>query len=144
MSRESLHEKLLAAGVQPSAQRLAVAAHVLATRAHPTAEQVYAEVRSRIPMISRATVYNTLNLFVRRGLLRTVAASEGRVLFDPLVERHHHFVDDETGEVHDLPWDALDVRRVEALEGVTVREYEVVLHGRWRRRGRRRAARRAR
>jgi Fur family iron response transcriptional regulator len=81
-------------------------------------------------MISRATVYNTLNLFVREGLLRQLVLAEGKVVFDPKVEPHHHFVDDATGEIHDIPWDALDVRRVEALKGVNVREYQVVLRGR--------------
>jgi Fe2+ or Zn2+ uptake regulation protein len=117
-------------GIQPSAQRLAVAEYVLRTEDHPSADQVFTRVRDHVPMISRATVYNTLNLFVRKGLLRQLVLAEGKVVFDPKVEPHHHFVDDATGEIHDIPWDALDVRRVEALKGVNVREYQVVLRGR--------------
>ena len=116
-------------GVQPSAQRLAVAEYVLETEAHPTAEKVFSEVRSRIPMISRATVYNTLNLLVRKRLLRQFVLAEGKVVFDPHMAPHHHFVDEATGEIRDIPWDALDVRRVDALKGVKVREYQVVLRG---------------
>ncbi len=122
-------------GIQPSAQRLAVAEYVLATEAHPSADQVFAEVRSRVPMISRATVYNTLNLLVKKKLLRQLVIAEGRVVFDPHVAPHHHFIDEGTGEIHDVPWEALDVRRVEKLEGVKVREYQVVLRGRKARRG---------
>ncbi len=121
---------LRARGIQPSAQRLAVAQYVLRTDAHPSADQVWARVRARFPMISRATVYNTLHLFVDQGLLRQLVLAEGKVVFDPHVARHHHFVDDATGEILDVPWDALDVRRVEALKGVKVREYQVVLRGR--------------
>jgi Fe2+ or Zn2+ uptake regulation protein len=121
---------LRARGIQPSAQRLAVAQYVLRTDAHPSADQVWAKVRNTLPMISRATVYNTLNLLVDRGLLRQLVLAEGKAVFDPHVERHHHFVDDATGEILDVPWDALDVRRVEALKGVKVREYQVVLRGR--------------
>ena len=117
-------------GIQPSAQRLAVAEFVLHTDAHPSADQVFAEVQSRVPMISRATVYNTLNLLVRKKLLRHLVLAEGRVVFDPHVARHHHFIDEATGEIHDIPWDALDVRKVEALKGVQVSEYQVVLRGR--------------
>lgn len=116
-------------GVQPSAQRLAVAEYVLETDAHPTAEKVFSEVRSRIPMISRATVYNTLNLLVRKRLLRQFVLAEGKVVFDPHMAPHHHFVDEATGEIRDIPWDALEVRRVDALKGVKVREYQVVLRG---------------
>jgi Fe2+ or Zn2+ uptake regulation protein len=116
--------------IQPSAQRLAVAEYVLRTTEHPSADQVWGRVRDRLPMISRATVYNTLNLLVRKGLLRQLVLAEGKVVFDPKVEPHHHFVDDATGEIHDIPWDALDVGRVDALKGVDVREYQVVLRGR--------------
>jgi len=126
----SIPETLRSHGIQPSAQRLAVAEYVLDTSAHPSADQVWGKVRERFPMISRATVYNTLNLFVEKGLLRQHALSEGRVVFDPNVEPHHHFIDEGTGAIHDVPWDAVDVRRVADLKGLEVREYQVVMRGR--------------
>lgn len=132
-----LGERLRRHGVKPSAQRMAVAEYVLATDEHPSADQVLARVKAAFPMISRATVYNTLNLFVRQGLLRELALAEGRVVFDPHVEPHHHFVDDATGSIHDVPWEAVEVRNVENLKGVDVREYQVVLRGRRGGRGRR-------
>jgi Fe2+ or Zn2+ uptake regulation protein len=117
-------------GIQPSAQRLAVADYVLHTADHPSADQVFARVSGAIPMLSRATVYNTLNLFVEKGLLRAFQLGEGRTVFDPLVDRHHHFVDEETGQIVDVPWDAVKVSRVDTLEGFDVREYQVVMRGR--------------
>jgi Fe2+ or Zn2+ uptake regulation protein len=128
--RTGLAERLREHGIQPSAQRLAVAAFVLGTQAHPSADQVFAEVKSRVPMISRATVYNTLNLFVRKRLLRQLVLAEGKVVFDPHVGPHHHFIDEATGAIHDVPWEALEVRNVEGLKGLSVREYQVVLRGR--------------
>jgi Fur family iron response transcriptional regulator len=128
--KRDLAELLRAKHIQPSAQRLAVAGYVLDTDEHPSAEQVFATVKAARPAISRATVYNTLNLFVAKGLLRSLVLAEGKVLFDPHVEPHHHFVDEATGEIHDVPWDALEVSRVGALEGLDVREYQVVLRGR--------------
>jgi Fur family transcriptional regulator, iron response regulator len=127
---QPLTETLRAHGIQPSAQRLAVAEYVLRTQDHPGADEVLARVRGRVPMISRATVYNTLNLFVERGLLRQFVLAEGRLVFDPHVAPHHHFVDDASGAIHDVPWDSLEVRRVEQLKGIEVREYQVVLRGR--------------
>jgi Fur family iron response transcriptional regulator len=117
--------------VQPSAQRVAVAEYVLFTTEHPAADQVFDRVTRRFPMLSRATVYNTLNLFVKKGLLRELVLAEGRVVFDPNVERHHHFIDDASGAIHDVPWDAIRVTNVAAaLEGFDVREYQVVARGR--------------
>jgi Fur family iron response transcriptional regulator len=116
-------------GIQPSAQRVAVARYVLVTDEHPSADQVFAKVKDALPVLSRATVYNTLNLFVDKGLLRSHVLAEGRVVFDPRTEPHHHFIDDDTGVIHDVDWHALKVKNVEALEGLDVREYQVVLRG---------------
>ncbi|MDY7093197.1 MAG: Fur family transcriptional regulator [Acidobacteriota bacterium] len=117
-------------GIQPSAQRVAVADFVLQTDEHPSAERVLSEVQEGFPMISRATVYNTLHLFVERGLLREVKLLGGSsVVYDPNTDKHHHLIDDETGEIHDIPWEAVDVDRVGELEGYEVREYQVVFKG---------------
>ena len=116
--------------VRPSAQRLAIAGYVLATADHPTADEVWRTVREHFPMVSRATVYNTLQLFTEKGLLKQLVIAEGNVVFDPRVEPHHHFVDDETGKIEDIPWTALKVGRIDELEGLQVRDYMVVVRGR--------------
>jgi Fe2+ or Zn2+ uptake regulation protein len=116
--------------INPSAQRVAVASYVLHTGDHPSADEVLTQVRKHFRYISRATVYNTLNLFVEVGLLRQLVLNEGRVVFDPRTEAHHHFIDEGTGEIQDVPWDAIEVSRVAELEGLDVREYQVVMHGR--------------
>jgi len=123
--------------VQPSAQRVAVAEYVLGTVDHPSADQVWAKVKEGFPMLSRATVYNTLNLFVQKGLLRELVLAEGKVVFDPKVEPHHHFIDELSGEIHDIPWDALEIHHVEGLkaQGFEVREHMVVMRGRFSPRG---------
>ena len=128
MKRETL-ATLEEHGIQPSAQRVAVAEYVLYTTDHPSADQVWAEVKRSFPMLSRATVYNTLNLFTEKGLLRELVLAEGKVVFDPKLEPHHHFLDEETGEIVDVPWNALDVRRVHQLNGFDVHEYQVVMRG---------------
>jgi len=120
-------------GIQPTPQRLAVAAYVLDNTSHPTADEVLAKVRRACPTVSRATVYNTLNLFVDKGLLKPQILREGIIVFDANVRAHHHFVDDSTGRVYDIPWDALHVTGDKALKGFEVREFHVVMRGRRRR-----------
>jgi Fe2+ or Zn2+ uptake regulation protein len=123
-------DKLAAHGIQPTPQRIAVAEYVLNTVNHPTADEVWMNVRDRCPTLSRATVYNTLNLFAEKGLLRMQSLKEGVAVFDPHVAPHHHLIDDETGKVFDVPWDAVKVTGEKALDGFEVREYQVVLRGR--------------
>jgi Fe2+ or Zn2+ uptake regulation protein len=115
-------------GIQPSAQRVAVADYVLETVEHPSADVVWNRVKARVPYISRATVYNTLNLFVQKGLLRALTLAEDSVVFDPNVERHHHLVDD-SGAIHDIPWDQVQVCNIEALTEFEIHDYQVVMHG---------------
>lgn len=121
--------RLERADVRPSAQRVAIAAYVLATPDHPSADQVWDAVRRDFPMVSRATIYNTLELFVEKGLLRELVLAEGCLVYDPKVEPHHHFVDDDTGRIHDIPWTALRVGRIGDLTDYDVREYQVVVRG---------------
>ena len=130
MMRSDIAGLLRSQGIHPSAQRVAVGAYVLRTEAHPSADEVYARVRRKFPMISRATVYNTLHLFERKGLLVALNIAEGRVIFDPKTDRHHHFVDETSGRIYDLPWEALRVQNVEGLRGYRVKNYQVVLRGR--------------
>jgi len=128
--QQHLIDRLEHAGIRPSAQRVAIASYVLTTEDHPTADQVWTRVRDEFPMVSRATVYNTLQTFREHGLVQQLILAEGSVVFDPKVEPHHHFVDDETGAIHDIPWSALRVGKVDELEGVDVRDYMVVVRGR--------------
>lgn len=130
VSHQELIEKLEHAGIRPSAQRVAIAAYVLSTEDHPSADEVWNRVKAEFPMVSRATVYNTLQLFREHGLVQQLVLAEGSVVFDPKVEPHHHFVDDDTGAIHDIPWAALRVGKVDELEGVDVRDYMVVVRGR--------------
>lgn len=127
--QQTLIDRLERAGVRPSAQRVAIADYVLDTEEHPTADRVWSQVRERFPMVSRATVYNTLQLFVERGLLKALVLAEGSVVYDPKVEPHHHFVDDATGVIQDIPWQAIRVGKVEDLPGIEVRDYMVVVRG---------------
>src|SRR5215471_9205555 len=123
--------RLEAQGIQPSAHRVAVAEYVLSTDEHPSADEVWARVGRRL-LISRATVYNTLNLLAEKGLIRALDLGGGRVVFDPKLDRHHHFIDEQSGTIHDVPWDAVRVSDVEALrpDGYEVHEYQVVMRGR--------------
>ena len=96
--------------IQPTPQRIAVVEYVLKSNTHPSADDVLTHARKKCPTVSRATVYNTLNLLVDKGLLSMQTIREGAVVFDPRVERHHHFVDNDTGEIYDIPWDQLEVK----------------------------------
>lgn len=129
MTKRDIPATLEEHGIQPSAQRVAVAEYVLVTDEHPSADLVWKRVTAQFPFVSRATVYNTLNLFVEKGLLRSLNIAEDSVVFDPNLETHHHFIDEDTGAIHDIPWNKVQVCNIEGLRGYDIRDYQVVMRG---------------
>ena len=115
--------------ILPTPQRIAVVQCVLHTKAHPTADDVLVSARRKCPTVSRATVYNTLNLLVEKGLIGMQTLKEGSVVFDPNVERHHHFIDEDTGDIYDIPWYQLLVKGKKAFEDFEILDVQVIMRG---------------
>ena len=97
-------------GIEPTRPRLRIANAILLKHQHLTARNVMDRVNhddSKDVSISRATVYNTLNLFVHKGLVQLVSMnlqSEGsRLYYDSNVSPHSHLYNESTGELMDLP-----------------------------------------
>jgi Fur family iron response transcriptional regulator len=94
---------LQAAGLRPTAQRMALARVLFdGCHKHMTAEQVHAAVRKSRTRVSLATVYNTLHRFTAAGFLRQVVIDSNRVYFDTNTASHYHFFDPATGALHDI------------------------------------------
>lgn len=89
-------------GIRPTAQRLSVAAVLLAGPCHLSAEQILASLRRTSGRASKATVYNTLKLFVEHGLARPIHADGERCVYDSTTDAHHHFQNLDTGEMTDI------------------------------------------
>lgn len=78
--------------------------------------------------VSKATVYNTLGLFTKRGLIREVIADPARVFYDPNTTPHHHFYDASTGELRDISADNVHVTGLPPIpEGMMVAGIDVVV-----------------
>jgi Fur family transcriptional regulator, iron response regulator len=103
-------------GVQPTLQRLAIADVLLRRPCHMTADQVLLAARERQPELARATVYATLQLFVRQQLLRELPVDGVCTVYDSNLAPHHHLYNVDTGEVQDLPPEALQVLGLPALD----------------------------
>ena len=94
--------RLQACGIRATAQRLQVAQLLLAAPQHLSAEQITEALRQRGSVVSKATVYNTLNLFAARGLIRQLVVDGARSCFDSNVEAHYHFHDETSGALTDV------------------------------------------
>jgi Fur family iron response transcriptional regulator len=118
-SREEVARLLNAHGVTPTEQRVRVGELMFATAQHLSAEQVLEGLRSSGTRISKATVYNTLNLFAARGLLRQINIDSTRACFDSNTGLHYHFHNLDTGELIDVGVPEVEFRRLPDLPSGT-------------------------
>jgi Fur family transcriptional regulator, iron response regulator len=95
--------RLTECGIRPTAQRVRIASLFLAAPQHLSAEQILANLRAAGARVSKATVYNTLNLFAAHGLIRQLSVDGSRAWFDSNVDPHYHFHDLESGALIDVP-----------------------------------------
>jgi Fur family iron response transcriptional regulator len=107
-SRDNLAEMLRSHGINPTHQRIEIAYVIFSRGEHLSADQLISRVNDRAPEASKATVYNTLNLFLEKKLIREVIVNPSKVFYDPNTEPHHHFYNIDTGELTDI--DARDIR----------------------------------
>lgn len=101
-TRESVTDLLRAYGITPTHQRIEIALVLFEKRWHPSADQILAAVNVRYAETSKATVYNTLKLFLEKGLVRELIVDPSKVFYDANTSAHHHFYDVVSGEITDI------------------------------------------
>ena len=99
---QTLETRLRDRGHRVTPQRLLIHGALEELGHHATADEVLAKVSERLPTASLPTVYSTLELFERMGLVRRIAAGPGPALYDPRVDEHQHLVCTRCGRVDDL------------------------------------------
>lgn len=95
---------LRSSNLRSTRQRRVVYQTLATTTAHPTAEELFGMVRAQEPGLSLATVYNTLEAFVRAGLCRRIPCPSGATRYDADMREHVH-VTTVDGRVVDVPED---------------------------------------
>jgi len=99
---QNIRQRLTRAGIYATPQRQAIAEMLLSRHQHLTADEVYEIMRRSATKVSRATVYNTLNLFVENGLLREIFVDASRTFYDSNTSPHYHFYNLDTGNLIDM------------------------------------------
>ena len=121
-SRQDVARMLRDHGILPTQQRLMIARVLFEHHQHYSADQVMSSVNEGRERVSKATVYNTLGLFARNGLVREVIVDPTRVFYDPNTSNHHHFYNVDTGELIDIDSASLQISDLPELPERTVAE----------------------
>ena len=115
-------------GIRPTQQRIRVAQVLLATPVHMTADQLLVALKQSTSRVSKATVYNTLKLFVDHGLARQIHLDPDRCVYDSTMAPHHHFQNVDTGEMLDIQPQDLQFAKLPPLPpGTEIDSVDVVI-----------------
>lgn len=127
-SRDTIIERLRAHDITPTQQRVEIARVLFERHQHCSADQVLTRVNARDASVSKATVYNTLGLFARKGLVREVIVDPSRVFYDSNLDPHHHLFHVDDGTLEDLPLSQVNVDRLPDLPaGMAVEGVDVII-----------------
>lgn len=122
MSGESVRKVLRALNIKPTNQRIDIAKFILIKDQHLSAEDIFSSLNDSKRGISRATVYNTLNLFADKGLVRRVIIGSSKIYYDSKTTPHSHYYNVDTGEISDFEFNDAQISPLPALPEHTVQE----------------------
>lgn len=115
-------------GLKITPQRLAILEYLENNREHPSAEDIYNALKDRFPSMSFATVYNTLEVLMAKGLIKELSLDSTKKRFDPMVHPHHHFICRKCGKILDVEKD-FEIMVPEDLKNCDIMEFQVVFSG---------------
>jgi Fur family peroxide stress response transcriptional regulator len=118
-------------GLRMTRQRREVYKSLMENRVHPTAQDVFLDVKDRLPQISLATVYNCLEALTQHGIIRQVHFDRESCRYCPNLLDHGHFHDQATGKIHDITFKP-GVKLEDVLDlppGTTISNIELTLRG---------------
>lgn len=117
MLRSEILAKFDELDILSTPQRIEIAEILLERPQHLSAEQIIDRLRATDSRVSKATVYNTLNLFCGRGLVGECVVDPERRFYDSTTEPHHHFYNLDTGELTDIPAQSIQFQDLPQFPG---------------------------
>ena len=88
--------------IKTTLQRLEILRYLEDHRTHPTADQIYSDLKEKNPSLSKTTVYNSLKIFKEHGIIQTLTISSSEIRYDFNCTMHHHFLCKKCGKIIDI------------------------------------------
>src|SRR4030066_1156409 len=116
-------------GILLTIQRSAILEFLQGNTHHPTADEIYQSLRGIYPALSRATVYNTLDLFKQHELVHEVTIERNKAHYDYNTEPHHHFFCRRCGGIYDGGMEGGSLERGGGLDGPKIEKGQLHITG---------------
>ena len=125
---ENLAGKLLEKDIKPSYQRIKILEYLTINKTHPTVDKIFNDLAKEIPTLSKATVYNTLDLFKQANLARVVTIENNETRYDATVASHGHFKCESCGIIYDFDVN-IDDLSTDSLKHFKINEKNIYFKG---------------
>lgn len=125
---DSLAKTLIEKNIKPSLQRMKILEYLTIKKNHPTVDRIFNDLVKEIPTLSKATVYNTLDLLKKANLARVVTIEDNETRFDAKVASHGHFKCESCGSIFDFEIN-IDSFSADLLEHFKINEKNVYFKG---------------
>lgn len=102
-------------------QRLEILKYLDEHRIHPTVDMIYSELKKRNPSLSKTTVYNSLEILEKHGIIQSLTISGTELRYDSRNDIHHHFLCKRCGKIFDIDIPCPNIGKV-AHSGFKVEE----------------------
>ena len=114
--------------LRPTKARIRIGMMLFESPKHLSADQIFDKLIEHGHCISKATVYNTLNVFAKHGVVNEVAVDPTRMYYDSTTSPHHHFYNTDTGQLVDIPRENLSVENIPRLpDNTEIEDLEIVI-----------------
>jgi len=122
---KQLQIKLKKKRIKPTYIRLKILSYLENGQKHPQAERIFRAIKKEIPTVSMTSVYNTLDLFQKKGLITPLFITGSEVRFDIDVSPHQHFFCEKCGRIIDLnvDYEYLKRKNIEGHKVIEVQDY---------------------
>lgn len=123
----TIKEQLNLVQISPSYTRVKILEYLQEANNHPTVDEIYTCLVDELPTLSKTTVYNVLNLFEEKQLVKSVIFDKAITRYELIEEQHAHFQCKDCGQIFDIPSPMITLPKLQ--KGFTVIEEDVVLKG---------------
>lgn len=125
MANKTIIRTLVKNGLKVTPQRVAILECIISLDNHPSVDNITRLLRLSYPNISLATIYNSLDAFSKKGIIKKVLTKNEPERFDTVGKKHHHLYSTETDRIEDYYDDNLDHLLEDFFKTKKIRNFEI-------------------
>ncbi len=125
---EDLSYTLNQKNIRPTFQRIKILEYLCKNQHHPTVDTIFLDLQREIPMLSKTTIYSTLNVFAESGLICTLNIEDNETRYDIITKSHGHFKCEKCKNIYNFSIN-IDDFKTEELDNFLIKSKGIYFKG---------------